>query len=98
MPLTRPEEFGSDEGGYRVNDYCRHCYADGAFTDPDITMAQMIDKCVAIMTRQNIMPEARARELLDRVMPRMKRWRGHPAATSAGTGKGRGAWAGDDMC
>ena len=96
MPLTRPEEFGSDTSGYRVNDYCRHCYMGGSFTDPDVTMEQMIDRCVSIMARRNIMPEAKARELLDRVMPCMKRWRAHPAA--AGAGKGRGAWAGDEQC
>ena len=98
MPLTRPEEFGSDQGGYRVNDYCRHCYMAGTFTDPEVTMEQMIDRCVSIMARRNIMPEAQARELLDRVMPCMKRWRAPVAGVAAGAGKGRGAWAGDDQC
>ena len=96
MPLTRPEEFGSDEGGYRVNDYCRHCYVGGSFTDADVTMEQMIDRCVSIMAGRHIMPEVEARRLLVRVMPHMKRWRSHPAA--AGAGKGRGAWAGDEQC
>ena len=75
MPLTRPEDFGTDRMGYRVNDFCRHCFADGAFTDPDISMGAMLDRCVAIMAEQKIMPAPQARALLADVMPRLKRWR-----------------------
>lgn len=75
MPLGKPEDFGTDIAGYRVNDYCRHCYANGAFTEPAMTMEVMLDKCVAIMARQGIMPEAQARSLLTNVFPRLKRWR-----------------------
>jgi len=32
MPLGTPEDFGTDKAGYRVNDFCRHCFANGAFT------------------------------------------------------------------
>jgi hypothetical protein len=52
MPLGRPEDFGTDQAGFRVNDYCRHCFADGAFTDPDISMQAMLDRCVGIMDGQ----------------------------------------------
>jgi hypothetical protein len=75
MPLTKAEDFGTDRTGYRVNDYCRHCYATGAFTEPEVTLPQMIDRCVRIMSAQGIMPETEARVLLTDVMPRMKRWR-----------------------
>lgn len=75
MPLDSPEDFGTDLAGYRVNDYCRHCYLHGAFTEPDISMEAMMDKCVAVMDRQRIMPAAQARSLLEDVMPRLKRWR-----------------------
>jgi hypothetical protein len=75
MPLTKPEDFGTDPAGYRVNNYCHHCYADGAFTEPDVTLPQMIDRCVGIMGARGIMPESDARVLLTDVMPRMERWR-----------------------
>jgi predicted amidophosphoribosyltransferase len=75
MPLTRPEDFGTDRIGYRVNDYCRHCFADGAFIDPDVSMGTMLDPCVAIMAEQKIMAAPQARALLADVMPRLKRWR-----------------------
>ena len=75
MPLVRPDDFGTDPRGYRVNDYCRHCFVNGAFTEPDITMDAMIDRCVGIMAEQGIMSAGSARTLLTDVMPRMRRWR-----------------------
>jgi hypothetical protein len=75
MPLEKPEDFGTDKSGYRVNDYCRHCYADGAFTEPTIAMEAMLEKCVSIMAEQRIMPEAQARALMADVLPWLKRWR-----------------------
>jgi hypothetical protein len=73
MPLKSPEDFGTDAAGFRVNDYCVHCFGDGRFTEPSITMQQMIDKCVPFMA-QNGMPEAEARALMNRVLPTFKRW------------------------
>lgn len=75
MPLNKPEDFGTDPAGYRVNDFCRHCFADGAFIEPAITMQAMLDRCVEIMAQQHIMPEAQARALMTDVLPRLKRWR-----------------------
>jgi hypothetical protein len=74
MPLAKPEDFGTDQAGYRVNDFCRHCFADGAFTEPGITMEAMLDRCVAVMEKQGIMPAPTARALLADVLPRLKRW------------------------
>jgi hypothetical protein len=75
MPLEKPEDFGTAASGFRINDYCCWCYAGGAFTEPDISMEQMIDKCVAIMNEHGIMPEAQARSLMTQVMPELKRWK-----------------------
>lgn len=75
MPLRSPEDFGTDVRGFRVNDYCRHCFRDGAFTDPQVSMDAMIDRCVTVMDQQGIMPATKARTLLTEVMPTLKRWR-----------------------
>ncbi len=96
MPLGKPGDFGTARSGYRVNDYCRHCYADGAFTDPDVTMGEMTDRCVAIMANRGIMPEAKARLLLSDVMPRLKRWRETTRVFQSAAG--RVPTAGDDQC
>jgi len=84
MPLDGAQDFGTDAAGFRVNDYCRHCFANGGFTEPQISMAAMIDRCVAVMTQRGIMPEPQARSLLNDVMPGLKRWRvtEHASATA----------------
>ncbi len=98
IPLGKPEDFGTSRSGYRVNDYCRFCYRDGAFTDPGVTMEQMIDRCAGIMAQRGTMPEANARALLTEVMPRMKRWREAASQGALQSAGGRGLLAGDDQC
>jgi hypothetical protein len=75
MPMKVTEDFGTGPNGQRVKDYCRYCYANGAFTDPAITMQDMLQKCVAVMGGQGEMPAAQARTLMAEVLPHLKRWR-----------------------
>jgi hypothetical protein len=75
MPLEKPSDFGTNADGVRVNDYCRYCYQNGHFTEPDLTQAAMIDKCVKFMIRQTLTPEVQAREFMEEVIPALKRWR-----------------------
>ena len=74
MPLAKPEDFGTDPHGYHVNDYCRYCFANGVFTEPDISMQTMLEKCVAVMAQQGIMPAPQARALMTDVLPRLRGW------------------------
>jgi hypothetical protein len=75
MPLDSPESMGTKADGSRSPDYCRHCFQKGTFTDPDISMNAMIDKCVAILARMKIMPEPQARESMARTIPTLERWK-----------------------
>jgi hypothetical protein len=69
MPLAKAEDFGTARNGSRVNDFCHYCFRDGAFTEPEISMQEMIDKCVSVMVREKIMPEPQARALMAEVIP-----------------------------
>jgi len=82
MPLGKPEDFGTDVSGFRVNDYCHFCFRSGAFTEPEISMPAMIDRCVAIMAEQGIMPRSQAKTLMTEVIPKLKRWRATPVVGS----------------
>ncbi len=75
MPLEAPESFGTEADGRPSIDYCHFCYQKGAFTEPDISLQQMIDKCVRIMVEKKIMPEAEARALMTKSLPHMRRWK-----------------------
>ncbi|WP_416829187.1 zinc ribbon domain-containing protein [Ectobacillus polymachus] len=45
MPLTRDEQGGGTEkNGDQSKKYCSHCYQNGEFTQPTITVEQMKDK------------------------------------------------------
>ena len=74
MPMTKPSDFGIAKEGFRINDYCRYCWVDGAFTNPAMSMQEMLDFCTKELTKQH-MPEAKARALMADTLPRLKRWR-----------------------
>jgi hypothetical protein len=75
MPLEKAEDFGTARNGCLINDYCHHCFQNGAFTEPGISMNEMIDKCGRLMAQEEIMPEPQARALMAEVIPKLKRWR-----------------------
>jgi len=75
MPLTKPEEFGTEAGGVPSEDYCVYCRKDGKFEMPDCTMEQMIDFCAPYCVEQGVYPDAdAARAAMLGFFPQMKRW------------------------
>lgn len=45
MPLARDEQGGGTENsGMKSKVYCSHCYQNGEFTLPDLTVGQMKDR------------------------------------------------------
>src|ERR1700675_2502662 len=45
MPLSKDEKGGGTEAdGRKSSQYCSHCYAAGQFTDPNLTVEQMVEK------------------------------------------------------
>jgi len=73
MPMGKPEQFGTEADGARSQEYCCYCWKDGKFTDPDVTMEQMIEKVGGMIKG---MPEAQAREIAETYIPKLKRWQG----------------------
>lgn len=41
MPLDKPGLLGTEMDGTRSREYCTYCYRDGAFINPDMTLAEM---------------------------------------------------------
>ena len=74
MPMENPESFGTNADGSKNEDYCNFCFQNGRFTEPNITVEQMIGKVVGIMTSQMKMPEAQAKEISNTFIPQLKRW------------------------
>lgn len=70
MPLHQLNEFGTNEKGIRVKDYCEYCYKNGQFTS-DSTMDEMIELCAKYMTD---ITKDEAVKHLKRKLPTLKRW------------------------
>lgn len=76
MPMGSTEElYGSNADGSKNTDYCKYCFADGAFTG-DCTMEEMITFCIPHMVAANPeMTEAEARTRMNAYFPTLKRWK-----------------------
>ncbi len=57
----------------KIKNTAIYFFHNGKFTEPDITMEQMIEKCAGIM-RQMKMPEAQI-EQTKKFIPLLKRWK-----------------------
>ena len=73
MPMVKPEDFGINTDGSQNQEYCHYCFQNGKFTEPEITMEQMTEKCAGIM-RQMKIPEAQI-EKTKTFIPMLQRWK-----------------------
>ncbi|MDI6739008.1 MAG: zinc ribbon domain-containing protein [Candidatus Edwardsbacteria bacterium] len=74
-PLERPADHGTEAGGAPSSEYCSICYKQGTFTQPAVTMEQMIEKTANVMAIQIGIPQPKAKELVGTYMPKLKRWK-----------------------
>ena len=82
MPLSKdPLGGGSNADGSLSSEYCSHCYRKGVFTQPDITMEEMM-KLVEGKLRSMHIPGFLARRF-SREVPTLRRWRGKTARQTA---------------
>ncbi|MCB9334237.1 MAG: zinc ribbon domain-containing protein [Lewinellaceae bacterium] len=73
MPLKRdPEGGGTNADGSKSVMYCSRCYQNGAFTKPDLTVAEM-QELVKGKMREMGFPGFLA-GLFTRNIPKLKRW------------------------
>lgn len=74
MPLKRDEKGGgTNADGSKSNMYCSHCYENGTFTLPDITLEQMKER-VKNKLREFGFPGFLA-GLFTRNIHKLERWR-----------------------
>jgi len=75
MPMSKPEEFGTEAGGGVNQEYCAYCYQNGKFEDENMTMEQMIEACAPFLVEAG---EAKSPEeanaMLQEFLPGLKRW------------------------
>ncbi len=74
MPLQKEEDYGTNADGSKNGEYCLYCFQNGLFTQPNITLDEMIKLVVENMVTMKIMPETQAIELANTHIPQLKRW------------------------
>lgn len=57
------------------HEYCQFCFKDGAFTEPGLTLQDMINKSVHYMSTNLSYTEQEAQEISLKVIPNLKRWK-----------------------
>ena len=73
MPLTEDGMISREPDGSFNEDYCRWCYADGAFTYG--SKGTLIDFLIAHMPDPDNMPENERRVLYDGYLSQLKHWK-----------------------
>jgi hypothetical protein len=74
MPMTKPEDFGTNADGSPSSEYCRYCFQNGEFT-AKMEMPEFIEMQVKIATEKLGMPEDKARQMAESTIPNLKRWK-----------------------
>jgi hypothetical protein len=73
MPLSRDAQRGGTESnGAKSTMYCSHCYQNGRFTQPDMTVKQMTDLVKGKMKEMKV-PGFMA-YFFTRNIPQLRRW------------------------
>ncbi|MEI6141388.1 MAG: zinc ribbon domain-containing protein [Mariniphaga sp.] len=76
MPLDKdPKQGGTNADQSKSIQYCSFCYQDGKFTDEGITLQEKIDKNVRIAVARLNIPEEKARQLAESILPFLGRWK-----------------------
>jgi len=73
MPVVKVELLGTEKDGQVCQDYCTYCYELGEFKQPDITVNEMIERCIPHL-KEDGMAEDEARHMLASFLPNLKRW------------------------
>ena len=67
-------KFGTNVDKSLNEKYCNYCYKDGNYTDDGITINEKIDKQIIIMIEKMSIPEKKARQLAESLLPNLERW------------------------
>ncbi|MDL2284527.1 zinc ribbon domain-containing protein [Oxalobacter sp. OttesenSCG-928-P03] len=78
MPMTKPDDHGSNPDKTPSADYCRYCFQNGAFTR-EMDMEEMIEHCLKFLDEYNkgaeeTLSREDAAKQMRHVFPQLKRW------------------------
>lgn len=74
MPMENEADQGTEADGTKSKKFCQFCYQGGKYTEPNITVDEMIEKVVGLMKLGGI-PEKSVRDAAQSFIPSLERWR-----------------------
>lgn len=74
IPMEKEDYFGTNADGSKNQEYCFFCFQNGEFTEPKITLEEMIDKVAGFMVNERNIEENKAKEIAKTSIPPLKRW------------------------
>lgn len=76
MPLDNdPKKGGTNLDGNISDKYCSFCFQNGKFTDEGISLQEKIEKNIQIAVSRLNIPESKAREMAESLLPNLERWK-----------------------
>ncbi|MEI6754120.1 MAG: zinc ribbon domain-containing protein [Paludibacter sp.] len=76
MPLDKDPNKGGTNTDNSVSDmYCSFCLKEGKFLDEGISLQEKIEKNIQISVSRMNIPESKARELAENLLPDLERWK-----------------------
>jgi len=76
MPMGETDEmYGKEANGNKSKDFCRFCYENGAFTNPSITLDEMIELVAGMMVKDFGFAPDDAIAQCKQGIPSLKRWK-----------------------
>jgi len=73
MPIDNPELAGTEKNGVKSTEYCKYCYQDGKFIQPDMTLEEMQSIVKVQMAKRKI--DQNLVDMALNVLPTLKRWK-----------------------
>jgi hypothetical protein len=75
VSLKTQSNKGTETDGTLNDDYCRDCYEDGEFSEPEITLKEMIEQSISSTSKSLNLTMKEAKIYLESILPTLKRWR-----------------------
>jgi hypothetical protein len=73
IPLDNPDLQGTEKDGSKSDSYCKYCYRNGAFTNPNITLKEMTSSVITQMEKLNL--DSKTIDMAVNALPNLKRWK-----------------------
>jgi NADH:ubiquinone oxidoreductase subunit D len=72
MPMLSSQLLGTEKDGSKNQEYCKYCYKDGSFTQPQATLQEMITQVICQM--ENMHMDLKIIDKTVELLPQLKRW------------------------